>query len=575
MNQIKNNTDVLSRKHRRAVKRAGALITAAAGLVVLMMTNTAAGQELGATPSPKTPSGVTPSPTTPSGVTPSPSVGGQAPAAGTPAPGSAPVLPPSNDGEVISPATDATPGQAAKGSIVADGLDPSGSIVLTVGKSRVVTTHEKYARISTGHEETIAVNLTGPSSFMITAKKPGNTGVIIWDDAGHTTVVDVSVEPDLAVLRQQIKESFPGTNVLVTALTADQLTLRGTVPSLKTAEQIVELASAFGKIHNFMEVSGCQQVMLQVRFAEVSKSATQELGINFGGVDGTSSFGNNVGQVSPLGFIQGANNTLSLGVPSPSGGVTLFGSGAVGRTSFAYFLQALEENGLVRMLAEPNVMAVSGQPAEFTAGGEFPVPVSQGGGSGSGAAVTVDYKEYGVKLNFTPVVLGDGSIRLRVNPEVSELDFANAVRSNGFLIPALTTRKLETTVELGDGQTLALAGLLNQTMSDTTDAVPLLGDIPILGVLFRSTKYQRSETELVVLVTPRLVAPMNPGQVPTLPGEHWRHPNEAAEFFLSDMGGPINDPTGKSDKGTGKAPQFHGNYGFSAAGAGTVQPASK
>ncbi len=204
-------------------------------------------------------------------------------------------------------------------------------------------------------------------------------------------------------------------------------------------------------------------------------------------------------------------------MPSPGSAVTLFGTGAFGKTAFAYFLQALEENGLVRMLAEPNVVAINGQEASFIAGGEFPVPVSQGGGSGAGAAVTVQYQEYGIRLNFTPLVLGNGSIRLKVAPEVSELDFANAVRSNGFLIPALTKRKVSTTVELADGQSFALAGLMNDTMSSTTDAVPLLGDVPVIGMLFRSTKYQRQQTELVVMVTPRLVGPTDPDRPPPCP----------------------------------------------------------
>jgi pilus assembly protein CpaC len=531
MNKFNKHTDVTS--PNRTVKRAGALVSAAAAaLVVLMSAGTAAGQEV--------PTSTNPPTTAPAG---DPGVNGMAPDA------------------------------PSKPSMIVEGTDADGGIHLSPGKTRVIITKRKIATINIGNPDAAFVKSTGPNSLMVTAKKPGGTGLILWDEQGQMTVIDVTVEPDMATLRRELKEAFPNSNIIVTPL-ADSISLRGTVPSLKVAEQVVELATAFGKVHNFLEVSGCQQVMLQVRFAEVSKSATQDLGINFGGVDGISSFGNNVGQISPLGFIQGANNTLNLGVPTPSSGVTLFGSGAIGRTSFAYFLQALEENGLVRMLAEPNVMATSGKSAEFTAGGEFPVPVSQGGGTGSGAAVTVDYKEYGVKLNFTPIVLGDGTIRLEINPEVSELDFANAVRSNGFLIPALTTRKVHTTVELSDGQSLALAGLLNQNMSDTTDAVPLLGDIPVLGVLFRSTKYQRSETELVVLVTPRLVAPMNPDGVPLLPGEHWRHPNEAAMFFLKDMGGPMNDPAGKADKPAGAPPQFHGNYGFSAAGAGTVQPGS-
>ena len=251
--------------------------------------------------------------------------------------------------------------------------------------------------------------------------------------------------------------------------------------------------------------------------------------------------------------------------------------GAFGRTSFAYFINALEENGLVRMLAEPNVVAINGQEASFIAGGEFPVPVSQGGGAGAGAAVTVQYQEYGIRLNFTPLVLGNGQIRLKVAPEVSELDFSNAVRSNGFLIPALTKRKVSTTVELADGQSFALAGLMNDTMSATTDAVPLLGDVPILGQLFRSTKYQRQQTELVVLVTPRLVGPTDPDTTAALPGEHWRHPSDLGVYLRHDLGGDKLEPAKDGHKGadmtlvpTVPPRAFHGAYGFTPNGSGSV-----
>ena len=337
------------------------------------------------------------------------------------------------------------------------------------------------------------------------------------------------------------------------------------------------MATTFAKVHNFTEIAGGQQVNLQIRFAEIDRSAVRNLGVNFGGVDGISTFGNNIGQVSPLGFIQTSPTQLGLGVPTPNSGVTLFGTGAFGRTSFAYFVQALEENGLVRMLAEPNVIAINGQEASFIAGGEFPVPVSQGGGTGAGAAVTVQYQEYGVRLNFTPLVEGNGMIRLKVAPEVSSLDYSNAVRSNGFLIPGLTKRKVSTTVELADGQSFALAGLMNDTMSATTDAVPILGDVPVIGMLFRSTKYQRQQTELVVMVTPHVVAPTDPDTTAALPGEHWRFPTDAGAYLDWDLGGDQLKPGKDGHKGADKNTEavvppraFHGTYGFTANGSGGV-----
>jgi pilus assembly protein CpaC len=280
--------------------------------------------------------------------------------------------------------------------------------------------------------------------------------------------------------------------------------------------------------------------------------------------------GNNIGQVSPLGISSGTGGgTPSLSVPDPSAAVTLFGRGVIGQAAFDYYISALRQNNLLRVLAEPNLTAISGQEASFLAGGEFPIPVTQGGGGGAGGtAVTVEYRSFGVKLKFVPVVLGDGKIRLKVAPEVSDLDFTTAVRFNGFVIPGLTSRKLETVVEVTEGQTLALAGLLNNNVSATKDVTPLLGDLPVVGALFRSVRYQRKETELVVIVTPRLVEAVNPSQVPLLPGERWRHPTEAELFWSRDLGGTTGDTRRAAPPvKKGEAPKFKGEYGYTPAGS--------
>jgi pilus assembly protein CpaC len=257
-----------------------------------------------------------------------------------------------------------------------------------------------------------------------------------------------------------------------------------------------------------------------------------------------------------------------LAIQSPSPAVTLFGSAVVGDTAIAYYIAALRQNNLLRILAEPTLTAISGEEASFLAGGSFPVPVTQGGGGAGGTAITVEYRAFGVKLKFTPVVLGDGKIRLKVAPEVSDLDFTTAVRFNGFVIPGLTERKLQTVIEMREGQTFALAGLLNNNVSATKDVTPVLGDVPVLGALFRSVRYQRKETELVVIVTPRLVEAVNPSQVPVLPGERWRHPTEGDLFWQRDIGGPAGDPkraalpAGRA--ASGEAPRFKGQFGYTA-----------
>jgi pilus assembly protein CpaC len=259
--------------------------------------------------------------------------------------------------------------------------------------------------------------------------------------------------------------------------------------------------------------------------------------------------------------------------------------------SFEYFLSALKTNNLARVLAEPNVIVMSGQEANFLAGGEIPVPVPQSG-SGGGTTITIEYKQFGVKLNVVPVALGSGRMRLKVAPEVSDLDFSNAVTLSGTQIPAITKRTVNTTIELGDGQTFAIAGLLNDRVQANRSSTPYLGELPILGALFRSVRYERKETELLVLVTPRLVAPLNPDQVPALPGEHWRHPKDGELYWLQDIGSDQPDPkktagpadaskratpatattpsAASGDGGNAAPSRFLGDYGF----APSTQPAA-
>lgn len=473
----------------------------------------------------------------------------------------------------VSPAT--RPAAAADQELVAQGTDTTGQIKLSVNKNAVVTTKSPYKRLSIAQPEVADVNPIGPQTILVTAKKAGTTQIVLWDDQDRSQVIDVTVEMDLAALQEQLAKMFPTSKIEVASLNGS-IALRGRVPSALVGEQAVMVASPYGKVLNFLEIYGGQQVMLQVRFAEVSRSAVDSLGVNVGFSDGVGYGASNIGQVNPFGVTGGAG-TDQLSLTSPNPGVTLFGRGQFGSTSLAVFVNALRENNLLRMLAEPNLIAISGQEASFLAGGEFPIPVTQGGSGDSGTAVTVEYREFGVKLNFVPTVLGDGRIRLKVAPEVSDLDFTTAVRFNGFVIPGLTSRKVQTTIELSEGQTFAIAGLLNNSVSATKDVTPVLGDIPILGALFRSVRYQRKETELVVLVTPRLVEGMNPDQVPTLPGEFWRHPTEGQLFWNKDMGGPSADPRqGPTTQPAGAghpAPRYQGQYGYVQPTAASPTPA--
>ncbi len=452
--------------------------------------------------------------------------------------------------------------------LIQDGLNENGQIRLTVNKSAVITTRVQVKQVSIGQPEVADVNVIGPSNILVTAKKAGTTQLIVWDDQNRSQVADVVVEFDLQALQDMLRSMFPGTKIEVSSVSS-AIALRGQVPNLQVAEQAVAVASPYSdRVLNFLEIAGGQQVMLQVRFAEVSRSATNALGVNLAFSDGTSFGASNIGQVNPF-RIEGG---LLPAEVNPA--VTLFGRAQIGDTTIDFFINALRQNNLLRILAEPNLIAMSGQEANFLAGGEFPIPVTQGGASGAGGtAITIEYREFGVRLKMTPVVLGDGNIRLKVAPEVSDLDFTTAVRFGGFVIPGLTSRKLETTVELCEGQTFAIAGLLNNSITATKDVTPLLGDLPIFGALFRSVRYQRKETELVVLVTPRLVAPMNPNQVPTLPGEHWRDPTEWDLFINRDLGGEIEpggdgSPTTRPMTAADTPPEnrvatrFRGEHGF-------------
>lgn len=465
--------------------------------------------------------------------------------------------------------------------LISEGLDAAGGVHLKANRTSVVTTSRPYKRVSVGQPDVIDFNAIAPTSILVTAKKPGTTQLIVWDEAERSQVVDVTVDADLKALQEQYQRVFPSAKIEVT-MASGNVMLRGRVPNLEAADQAVQMAGPYGtKVLNFLEISGGQQVMLQVRFAEVSRQAVNALGINGAVADGAFVGANNIGQVNPLTeFTPGHVGDT----PGPEGAtfdkqsinssVTLFGAGQIGSFYLQAFVAALRDNNLLRILAEPNLIATSGQEANFLAGGEFPIPVVQngGGGVGGGTSISVEFKEFGVKLNFVPIVMGDGRIRLKVSPEVSELDFTTAVRFGGFVVPGLAERKVTTTIELSDGQSFAIAGLLSNSVTTTRAEVPLLGDLPVLGTLFRSVRYQRKETELVVLVTPRLVAPMNPDRVPALPGENWRHPTENELFWKRDLGGPMQTKPDAETRRSGErsAPLFYGQYGFAPA----TQPAA-
>jgi pilus assembly protein CpaC len=468
---------------------------------------------------------------------------------------------------------------AAAPSIICDGLE-NGRIKITTGKSAVLTTRRPYKRISVPDADIAIAKSVGESTILVNPKKAGVTQLIVWDDNDKSQTVDLVVSVDTAVLQEQFKALFPDSKIDVTSANG-AIVLSGRVPNTAVAEQAASVAQPYAaKVLNLLEVSGGQQVMLQVRFAEVSRSATSALGVNGAFADGSFTGGSNIGGVNPTNFMPtgkvGATpasagfNKVESTIVNPS--VTLYGAGQIGSFYLENFISALRQNNLLRVLAEPNLTAISGQDASFIAGGSFPIPVAGGASTGGTSNVTIEFKEFGIKLNFTPVVLGNGRIRLKVAPEVSDLDYTAAVKLNGFLVPGLTQRKVTTTVELDEGQTFAIGGLLSNNVTASKDVTPILGDLPVIGALFRSVRYQRRETELIVLVTPRLAEAMNPGQVPPVPGEKWRHPTESDLFLNQDIGGPVSTvprPTTMPSKGP--SPRYFGQYGFTPVEKASVQ----
>lgn len=364
------------------------------------------------------------------------------------------------------------------------------SIVLALNKSRVLGLAQPFARALVGNAEIADVLPMSGNSIYILGKKAGTTNLTLYDRSQNlVAVIDITVGPDAEALGAQIVALMPAEHVGL-RVANDALILTGTVTNAVVAQRLVALAETYaaGKVVNLMALGSPQQVMLEVRFSEMQRNTVEELGIRSISLTNSGSFGSNTGDATPADSF-----------------ATLAGRFGIGGVNINVALDALEQKGLVRTLAQPNLIALSGETASFLAGGEIPIPVASSPATGGVQTITVEFKEFGVRLGFTPTVLEDGIINLVVQPEVSSIDPTASIRLSNLVIPGLRTRRAKTTLELRDGQSFAIAGLLQSTFSDTARQVPLLGNIPLLGALFRSTSYQRGETELVIVVTPRLV----------------------------------------------------------------------
>ena len=439
--------------------------------------------------------------------------------------------------------TSPSPSQPA----TASSQDSANDLSVAVGKTVLVDCAKPVMRVAIGLGDIAEATAISPTEIMLNGKAPGETSLIIWDTTGGRQFFNVTVRASAAAandnldaVRRELRTELPG-QVLKVSSENGSVLLRGTVKDLDSSRRAVKISSIGGNVVNLLDVdvpASEPQILLKVRFISVDRSKETQLGINFF----SNGLGNTIGGIS--------TGSLTTTVPSGSTGASV--SGGTTPTNLSVFfpglnigatIQALQTTIGAQVLAEPNLLAANGKQASFLAGGEYPYPMVQGGSGGSGSSVTIMFKEYGIRLNFIPTITPRGTIRLQVAPEVSALDFTNEVEISGFQEPAITTRKVKTEVELADGQSFVIGGLLDNTESETFEKIPFLGDIPVLGKFFQSMTKTKANTELIVIVTPEIVAPISAGA----PLPELKFPGK---FLLPNSGIPMNNPDAKTAANT-------------------------
>ena len=423
-----------------------------------------------------------------------------------------------------------------------------------MNRAVVVESDTPFAEASIANPGIADLSALSDKSLYVLGKTPGRTTLTLLSPDGKLiSNVDVHVTPDIAEFKERLQQILPGEKIEVRTAN-DGIVLSGTVSSTAKLDRALDLANRYApdRVSNLMSVGGTQQVMLKVRFAEMQRSVSKSLSSSIGVMGGTDlgvSAGTGVlADGTKLATLMGGGTVAS---PNESNGTLGLGFTA-GSLEFAVLLEALESKGVVRTLAEPNLTALSGQEAKFLAGGEYPIPIAGGDGS-----ITVQYKPFGVELNFTPIVVDSDVINLTINAAVSSIDTTTTLQAGGFSINAFKRRETSTTVEMRDGESFAIAGLLQDDFRDLNGQVPWLGDIPIIGTLFRSAEYQRAQSELVIIVTPHLVTPTR-GEALALPTDRVRLPTEKELFLFGDV-------AGKKNKGAAAdvaRQDFSGSYGY-------------
>jgi len=393
----------------------------------------------------------------------------------------------------------------------------------------LMRTEAAFKEVRVANAEIADVVVLTDKSFQVLGKTSGKTNVMLYDAQKRLVdIVDVTVGFDVAGLKKSLFETFPNDKIEVRNM-AGGVYLSGDVSTDSVARQAEKIAEAYApkRVTNGLSIRDSHQVMLEVRFVEATRNAVKELGI-----------GLLTQRAGDFAFQSGS----ALANPVLSGVI----QGSFGRTTLDASIEALEEKGIIRTLAEPNLVSMSGETASFLAGGEFPIPVPADDGQ-----IGIEFRQFGVGLAFTPTVLDDGIINLKVAPEVSQLDNANAIRINGTEVPALRVRRANTTIELRNSQSFAIAGLLQSENSNRKSQTPWIGDVPVLGSLFRSSRYQKAETELVIIVTPRLVQPASDISELASPLDRLSVPGDMESFIGGTLEGPVADSGGLS-----------GSYGY-------------
>jgi pilus assembly protein CpaC len=435
----------------------------------------------------------------------------------------------------------------------------SAPLNVPMNRAVVVESDVPFAELSIANPGIADISSLSDRTIYVLGKEPGRTTLTILGPNGDLiSNVEVRVTPDIAEFKERLEQILPGEPIEVRTAN-DGIVLSGTVSSIARLDRALELANRYApeRVSNLMTVGGTQQVMLRVRFAEMSRTVSKALssGVSLGGV----TLGGDLGLITGTGpFLSpGVADAIQGGNPIPTSpgtqGATLFGFNA-GGIEVGILLEALESRGVVRTLAEPNLTALSGQEASFLAGGEYPVPIAQDGGN-----ITVEYKPFGVELNFVPRVVDGDLINVELEAAVSAIDPNNGFTQGNFTIDAFTRRETSTTVELRDGESFAIAGLLSDDFRDLSGQVPWLGDIPVLGALFRSAEYSRDQTELVIIITAHLVTPTR-GETLALPTDRVRPPSESELFLFGRVAATEAPTTG----GAGEVARqdFSGSYGY-------------